>query len=98
MPATSQEGPWKRARHFAAVFTKGSSDASSATRGGVVNTILGTFPSTGVFATDWLSKHINMKEMDGLYHLLRCFCTRHPGVLRRAQGLVDVGNQPIVDA
>ena len=44
---------------------------------------LGHLPRWGVFPPDWLSKHINQKMYD-LYHLLRQFCTRHPGVLRRA--------------
>ena len=45
--ATSQEGPWKRVRHFAATLTKGSSNASSVAWGGVVNTTSGTFPAWG---------------------------------------------------
>ena len=35
MSATSQEGPWQRARHLAAFLTKGSSDASSVASGGI---------------------------------------------------------------
>ena len=96
--ATSQEGPWQRARHFSAALTKGSSDASSVAWGGVVNTASGTFPAGGVFPPDWLAKHINQKEMYGLYHLLRQFCSRHPDVLRRAQVLIDVDNQSVVGA
>ena len=93
--ATSQEGPWQRARHFAAALTKGSSDASSVAWGGVVNTTSGTFPAGGVFLPDWLSKQINQK-MYALYHLLRQFCERHPDVLRRAQVLIEVDNQSVV--
>ena len=96
--ATSQEGPWQRARHFAAALTKGSSDASSVAWGGVVNTTSGTFPAGGVFPSDWLSKHINQKEMYALYHLLRMSCDRLPDVLRRAQVLIEVDNQSVVGA
>ena len=84
LSATSQEGPWQEARHFVAALTKGLSDASSVAWGWVVNTASGTFPAGGVFRPDWLSKHINQKEMYGLYHLLRQFFARHPDVLRRA--------------
>ena len=66
--------------------------------GCVVNTTSGTFPAGGVFPSDWLSKHINQKEMYALYHVLRQFCERHPDVLRRAQVLIDVNNQPVVGA
>ena len=45
--ATSQEGPWQRARHFIAALTKGSSDASSVAWGGVGHTTSGTFPAGG---------------------------------------------------
>ena len=41
---------------------------------------------------------INQKEMYGLYHLLRQFCTRHPDVLRRAQVLIDADNPSVVGA
>ena len=91
------QGSWQRARHFAAALTKGSSDASSVAWGGVVNTTSGTFPTGGVFSPDWLSKHINQKDMYALYHLLRQFCTRHPNVLRRAQVLIDVDNQSVME-
>ncbi|CAM9718774.1 unnamed protein product [Laminaria digitata] len=94
--ATSQEGPWQRARHFTAGLTKGSSDAQSVAWGGAVNTASGTFPEGGVFPPDWVSKHISQKEMYGLYYLLRKFCTRHPDVLRRAQVLIDVENESVV--
>ena len=97
MSAISQEGPGRRARHFAAVLTKGSSDASSVGWGSVVNTTSDIFPVGGVFPPDWLSKHINHKEMYALYHLLRQFCTGHPDVSRRAQGLIDVDSQLVVD-
>ena len=100
--ATSQEGPWQRARHFSASIRTGlsdaSSDASSAVWAGVVHTAAGTFPAGGAFPPDWLNKHINQKEMYGLYHLLRQLCTRHPDALRRAQVLMDVDNQSVVSA
>ena len=51
-----------------------------------------------MFPSDWLSKHINQKEMYALYHLLRQFCERHPDVLRRALVLIDVDNQSVVGA
>ena len=37
-------------------------------------------------------------EMYTQYPLLRHFCTEHPGVLLRAQVLIDVGNQSVVGA
>ena len=40
---------------------------------------------------------INQKEMYGLYHLLRQFCTRHPDVLPRARVLMDVDKQSVVE-
>ena len=95
--ATSQEGPWQRARHFAAAQTKGLSDASPVALGGVVNTTSGAFPAGGVFPPDRLSKHINQK-MYALCHLLRQFCTRYPDVLRWALVLIDVDNQFVVGA
>ena len=94
--ATSQEGPWQRARNFSAALTKVSSAASSVARGGVANTTSGTLPAGGVFPSDWLSNNINQKEMYALYHLLRQFSERHPDVLRRAQVLIDVENQSVV--
>lgn len=98
LTATSQEGPWQRARHFSASITKGSSDASSVAWGGVVNTATGPFPAGGVFPPEWLSKHINQKEMYALYHLLLQFCTRHPDVLTRAQVLIGVDSSAVVGA
>lgn len=70
MSGTSQEGPWKRPRHYAAVPTKGSSDASFIAWGSVVSTNSGTSSAWEVFPPDWLSKQTNQKEMCGLYHLL----------------------------
>ena len=96
--ATSQEGPWQRARHFTAALAKGLSDASSVAWGGVVNTTSDIVPAGGVFPSYWLSKHINQKEMYALYHLLRQLCERRPDVLRRAQVLIDVDNQSVVEA
>lgn len=64
----------------------------------MVNTTSGIFLVGGMFPPDWLTKHISQKEMYGLYHLLRQFCTRHPDVLRRAQVLIDVDNQSVVGA
>ena len=96
--STSQEGPWQRARHFTAVLTCGATDASSTGWGGVVNASSGPFRAGGVFPQNWLSRHINSKEMYALYHVLRQFCTRYPEALRRAQVLIDVDNQSVVGA
>ena len=63
-----------------------------------MHTVVGTFPAGGVFPPDWSKKHINQKEMYGLYHLLRQVCTRHPDALRRAQVFIDVDNQSVVGA
>ena len=52
--------------------------------GGAGNTAAGTFAAGGVSPVAWLKKHINPKEMYGLYHLLRDMCTRYPDVLGRA--------------
>ena len=52
----------------------------------------------GVFPQEWLSKHINQKEMYALYHLLLQFCHRHPESLRRAQVSIDVDNEAVVGA
>ena len=71
---------------------------SSVSWGGVVNTVAGAFPAGGVFPPDWLKIHISMKEMYGLYHLLRRICSRHPDVSRRAQMLIDVDSQSVVGA
>ena len=94
---SSQEGPWQRARYFAVALAKGLSDTSLVARGGVVNTTSGTVPPGGVFPPDWWSNLINQNDMYALYHLLRQFCTRHPNVLRRAQVLIDVDNQSVME-
>lgn len=47
---------------------------------------------------EWLSRHINSKEMHALYQVLRQFCARYPEALRRAQVLIDVDNQSVVGA
>ena len=93
--ATSQEGPWQRARHFVAAFTKRSSKASSLAWGGVVDTASGALPAGGAFPPNRLSKHINQREMYVLYYFLQQFWTRRLDVLRRAQVLIDVGNQSV---
>ena len=83
LSAPSPEVPWQRARQFAEVLVKWSSNASSVAWGGVVNTTSGTFPAGGQgVPPDSLSNHVNQKEMYGLYHLLRQFCD-NPGVPRR---------------
>lgn len=56
------------------------------------------FRAGGVFPHEWLSRHINSKDMYALYHVLRQFCTRHPKALRWAQVLIDVDNQSGVGA
>ena len=96
--ATSQEGPWQRARHVSAALTKGSSDASSVAWGGVISTTSGTFPAGGVFPSDWLSKYMKKKEMYALYHLLQQFCEQHLDVLRWVQLLIDVDKPSVVGA
>ena len=94
--ATTHEGPWQRAQHFAAALTKGASDASSVAWGGVVYTDGNPFKAGGVFPEKWLEKHINHKEAYALYNLLRQFCERYPDGLRRAQVLIDVDSQAVV--
>ena len=95
--ATTHEGPWQLARHFAAKLTVGASDASSLAWGGVVFAA-GEFRAGGVFPPEWMPKHINFKEMYALHHLLLQFCQAHPEVLRRAQVLIDVDNTAVVGA
>lgn len=94
--ATTHEGPWQLARHFTAAITNGASDASSLAWGGVLYAAADPFEAGGVFPPEWLSKHINQKEMYALYHLLLQFCQRHPDRLRRAQVVIDVDNQSVV--
>lgn len=96
--STSHEGPWQKAHHFTAALTGGATDASSTAWGGVVNATTGPFHAGGVFPEEWLTRHINSKEMFALYHVLLQFCTRHPDALRRAQLLVDVDNESVVGA
>ena len=50
------------------------------------------------FPHEWLSQHINSKEMYPLYHVLRQFCARAPDNLRHAQVLINVDNQSLVRA
>ena len=95
---TSHEGPWQRARHFAARLARGASDASSLAWGGVVYAPDGPFEAGGVFPQHWLTTHINQKELFALYHLLDQFCGAHPEVLRRAQVLMDVDSQAVEGA
>ena len=96
--SSSHQGPWQRAQHFTAALTGGATDASSTAWGGVVNATTGPFRAGGVFPEEWLTRHINSKEMFALYHVLLQFCTRYPDALRRAQLLVDVDNQSVVGA
>ena len=49
-----------------------------------------------MFPPDWLSNHINQKEMYGLYHLLQQFRTRQPGRAAARQVLIDVDNPSVV--
>lgn len=95
---TSHEGPWQRARHFAAALRRGASDASSLAWGGVLHAPDGPFEAGGVFPPHWLTTHINQKEMFALFHLLHQFCGDHPEVLRRAQVLMDVDSQAVEGA
>lgn len=96
--ATTHEGPWQLARHFTAALTKGASDASSLAWGGVLYAATDPFEAGGMFPPEWMSSHINLKEMYALYHVLLQFCQRHPDRLRRAQVFVDVDNQSVVGA
>ena len=50
------------------------------------------------FPHEWLSQHINSKEMYPLYRVRRQFCARLPDILRHAQVLINVDNQSLVDA
>lgn len=93
--ATTHEGPWQVARHFAAKLTSGASDASSLAWGGVVFA-REEFRAGGIFPPEWMPKHTNFKEMYALHHLLLQFCEAHPEVLRRAQVLIDVDSQAVV--
>eukprot|EP00752_Nemacystus_decipiens_P016879 g15111.t1 len=95
--ASTHEGPWQLARHFAAKLTLGASDASSLAWGGVVFA-REEFRAGGVFPSEWMPKHINFKEMYALHNLLLQFCEAHPEVLRRAQVLIDVDNTAVVGA
>ena len=83
-------------RQVSPKVTGGATDASSIGWGGVVNASSGPFRAGGVFTQHWVSKHINIKEMYALYHVLRQFCTRYPDGLRRAQVFVHVDNQSVV--
>ena len=58
------------------------------------------FTRGGVLAEEWLTRHINSKDMFALYeyHVLFQFCTRHPATSRRAQLLVNVDNESILGA
>ena len=99
MSAPSPEGPWRRARPFAAALTKGSSDASSVAWGGCREHDLGHLPrGGGVFPPDWLSNHINQKERYGLHHILRHFFTRQPELAAARQVFIDVDNPAVVSA
>ena len=51
----------------------------------------------GSFPHEWLSPTYH-QQMYPPYHVLRQFCTRQPEALRRAQVLIDVYNQSVVDA
>ena len=60
---------------------------------------LGHLPPRGrVFPPDWLSNHINQKDMHGLYHLLRQFRTLQPGHAAVRQVLIDVNSPSVVSA
>lgn len=94
---TSHEGPWQKARHFAAGLTRGASDASSLAWGGVVYAPSRPFTAGGGFPP-WRTTHINQKEMFALFHLLRQFCGAYPDTLRRVQVLMDVDSQAVQGA
>lgn len=64
----------------------------------MVNTAAGTVPAGGELPRDWLAKHFNHNDTYILYHLLRYCCTRHTGVVRRMQVLIDVDNQSVEGA
>ena len=96
LSATSQEGPWYKARHYAVKLTQASSDASSNQYGGVVSLPRGQFSVGGDFSHEWLPRAINGKEMFALLEVLEQCCRVHPGELRRAQVLMDVDNSATV--
>ena len=47
----------------------------------------------GDFPSDWLSKHINAKEMLDLHEALQQVCVTHSGSLQRAPVAPDVDTQ-----
>ena len=69
-----------------------------ATREGVVNAGSGPIRAGRMLPHEWLSQHINSKEMYPLYRVRRQFCARLPDILRHAQVLINVDNQSRVGA
>ena len=64
----------------------------------VVNVGSGPIRTGGMLPYEWLSGHINSKEIYTLYHVLRQLCARPPDALRHAQVLINVDNQSRVGA
>ena len=58
----------------------------------------GEFSASGGFPHEWLSRHINEKDMFALLEGLTECGRGHPGQLRRAQLVMDVGSRSVVDA
>ena len=98
LSATAQEGLWYKPRHYASQVTVAAADASSNQWGGVVSMPGGEFSAGGGFLHEWLSRHINEKEMFALLEVLTECGRAHPGQLRRAQLVLDVDNRSVVDA
>lgn len=67
-------------------------------RGGVVDTPVGVFETGGGFWPEHLARHINAKEMFALHEVLAEYCRIHPCTLQKAQLLMDVENQAVVQA
>lgn len=51
-----------------------------------------------IFPEEWLSRHINEKDMYALFHLLLQFCQVYLDTLRQAQVLMDGDNESVVGA
>ena len=96
--ATSQEGPWQQAQHFVAALTKGSSDASSVAWGGVVKMASGTFPAGGGVPTGLVVEAYQPEEDVCPRPSPSAILHATPGRVRRAQVLIHVDNQSVVDA
>ena len=64
----------------------------------MVNASSGPFRAGGVLPQLLISRHVSIKEMYALYHVLRQFCTQFTDALGRSQVFVDVDNQSVMGA